>query len=190
MLYTGYNIITIVFGTIFALSLCFIIQQRRETESLISTMEEGKEPNLAQAPTTAPDYHLYHIQNLVSLNSMGYKGIPKHDVNNRYCINPPPFGDQCTVLSEHALAACVKEEDCKVRASEKTSVMSRISNSARRRRAMFAQIPTPIYQTGAMPDLRESLAQYVSYETRQPSRQMKSITECASPTVALHSLSA
>ena len=110
MLYTGYNIITIVFGTIFALSLCFIIQQRRETESLISTMEEG---------ITAPDYHLYHIQNLVSLNSMGYKGIPKHDVNNRYCINPPPFGDQCTVLSEHALAACVKEEDCKVRASEK-----------------------------------------------------------------------
>lgn len=44
-----------------------------------------------------------------SMNSVGWRSDkdPKHD--NRLCINPPPFGKQCTVHLPDALGSCIAQ---------------------------------------------------------------------------------
>ena len=92
---------TTFFFLIVALSLFLVTQRQREPTP----------PSMIDAAPT-PTLHLYHIRSSTSHHSIGYTGAPKASPNNSYCIHPPPFGDQCTVLSEHALAACVVEEEC------------------------------------------------------------------------------
>mmetsp|Transcript_3306 Transcript_3306/g.6730 ORF Transcript_3306/g.6730 Transcript_3306/m.6730 type:complete len:245 (+) Transcript_3306:54-788(+) len=71
---------------------------------------EDHPPGAIEEPRVGPTY-LYHIHGEVSPHAMSFKGTPQH-IDNGYCIHPPPFGAQCTVRSEDALAACAKADGC------------------------------------------------------------------------------
>jgi hypothetical protein len=86
--------------------------EKEGAQTMLSPISELKPPGPKRVAAGGWRTEVVKVTALPSRNAISWTGENKIYSNPKWCITPPPFGEQCTLFKKDAIFACTQMENC------------------------------------------------------------------------------